>query len=180
MSISEKFCPICKNRNKVEAIVCGHCGAALEDPFLDPGAKTKTTDMQALTPERIRDWSIDEAAAPAAGIAVYVEGRSNPAYVESKGEFILGRKVGATSGVLLDLAPWGGYHLGLSRQHAVIRRTERGYEVLDLGSVNGTWLNNERLVPQRPYPLLSGSQLRLGRMRLFVVYRTPVETGQKQ
>jgi hypothetical protein len=180
MNVSEKFCPVCKNKNEVEAIVCGYCGAALEDPFLDPGPKTKTTDMQALPPERSKDWFIDEAAVPAGGIALYVEGRSNPAYVESKGEFVLGRKVGTTSGVLLDLSPWGGYHLGLSRQHAVIRRTGRGYEVLDLGSVNGTWLNNERLLPQRAYPLASGSQLRLGRMRVFVLYRTSVETEQKQ
>ena len=79
--------------------------------------------------------------------------------------------MGTTSEALFDLAPLGGYHLGLSRRHAVIWRNQHGYEVLDLGSVNGTWLNDERLIPHKPYPLASGSHLRVGRMRLLVVYR---------
>jgi hypothetical protein len=171
MNVIENVCPVCKNKNELEAIICGHCGAALADPFTDPGAKTKTSDMPALLPEDKRDFSIDEAAVPESGIAVYVEGIFNPAYIDSKGEFVIGRKVGETSEVLFDLAPWGGYHLGLSRRHAVIRRRENGYEVLDLGSVNGSWLNDERLVPHKAYPLANGSHLRLGSMRLFVLYR---------
>src|SRR5688572_21904803 len=133
MNVSENICPVCRNKNEREAIVCGHCGAALEDPFMDPGAKTKTSDMPALDPEGIRDGSIAEAAVPEHGIAVYIEGVSNPVYVDSKREFVIGRKVDTTSEDLLDLSPSGGYHLGLSRRHAVIRRTEHGYEVLDLG-----------------------------------------------
>jgi pSer/pThr/pTyr-binding forkhead associated (FHA) protein len=179
MNVSENVCPVCKNKNELEAIVCGHCGAALEDPFMDPGAKTKTTDMSAVVPERIRDWSIEEAAAPDRGIAIYLAGDLHPAYIESKEEIVIGRKVGTTSDVSLDLSPSGAYHLGISRRHAVIQRTEHGYEVLDLGSVNGTWLNDQRLVPHKSYPLASGSYLRLGRMRLFVLYRPLAETKQK-
>ena len=182
MNVSENFCPVCKNRNELDAIVCRHCGAALEDPFMDPGAKTKTTDMPALVPESIRDWSIDQAAVPDSGIAVYFEGVFDPAYIDSRGEFVIGRRVGTTSQVsevLFDLSQSGGYGLGISRRHAVIRRTEHGYEVLDLGSVNGTWLNDERLVPHKSYPLASGSHLRLGSMRLFVLYRPLAETKQK-
>ena len=182
MTVSENVCPVCKNKNELEAIVCGHCGAALEDPFMDPGAKTKTTDMPAVDPARFKDWSIDKTTVPHGGIAVYVEGEADPVYIDSKGEFVIGRKVGATSDIaeaLLDLSPVGGYHLGLSRRHAVIRRAGHGYEVLDLGSVNGTWLNNERLVPHKAYPLASGSHLRLGSMRLFVHYRPLAEAKQK-
>ena len=171
MNVIENICPTCKTKNELEAIVCGNCGAALEDPFMDPGHRTKTTDMQAVVLDRIRDWSIDEAAVPARGIAVYVEGSFNAAYVDSKGEIVIGRKEGTTSDVALDLSPLGGYHLGLSRRHAVIRRREHGYELLDLGSVNGTWLNDERLLPHKPYPLASGSHMHLGRMRLVVLYR---------
>lgn len=183
MAISEQVCPACQAKNELEAVFCWHCGSALEDPFMDPGAKTKTTDMPAVAPEHMRNWSIDEAAVVNGGIAVFVEGDFKPTYIDDKGEFVIGRKMGNTSPpseVLLDLAPLGGYHMGLSRRHAVIRRTARGYEVLDLGSVNGTWLNDERLIPHRPYPLSSGSHLRLGRMRLFVLYRPFAETKPKQ
>jgi hypothetical protein len=167
----ENVCPVCKKKNELEAMVCGHCGAALQDPFADPGAHTRTTDMLALVPKNMREFSIDEAVVPDSGIAVYLEGLINPAYIDSKGEFVIGRKQGETSEELLDLAPWGGYHLGLSRRHAIIRRAGDEYEILDLGSVNGTWLNDERLVPNKSYPLASGSHLRLGSMRLFVLYR---------
>ena len=183
MKVSEQICPICKNKNEIEAIVCEHCGATLDDPFMDPGARTKTTDMPAVSPESFRQWHVDDTALSNGGIAVYVEGESKPAYIDSRGEFVIGRKMGTTatpSEVLFDLAPLGGYHMGLSRRHVVIRRTEHGYEILDLGSVNGTWLNEERLVPHIPYPLANGSHLRLGRMRLFVLYRVPKETQPKQ
>ena len=171
MNILENVCPVCKNKNDLEAVICGNCGAALDDPFMDPGARTKTTDMQALDQETIRDWTIDKAAVPDHGIAVYVEGAAKPAYIDSRTEFVIGRKAETSSDVSLDLSALGGYHMGLSRRHAVIRQAGNGYEVLDLGSVNGTWLNDERLVPQKAYPLASGSHLRLGRMRLFVLYR---------
>jgi hypothetical protein len=174
MSVSENICPVCKTENEIEATVCEQCGATLNDPFVDSGYKTKTTDMQALTPEMIRDWLIKESVVPEvpdSGIAFYVEGQTKPAHIDSKEEFVLGRKAGLTSDILLDLAPFGGYSLGLSRRHVLIRLKGDGYELLDLGSVNGTWLNEERLVPHKSYPLPSGSYLRLGRMRIFVLYR---------
>ena len=174
MDALENICPVCKESNELEAVVCWNCGSALEDPYMDPGHRTKTTDALAPTPEHIRDWSVDETTVPQSGIVVYVTGVSTPVYVDSKGEFVIGRNVDKTSEVsevMLDLSPLGGYGLGISRRHAVIRHTGHGYEIVDLGSVNGTWLNDERLVPQKAYPLASGSHLRLGSMRLYVVYR---------
>jgi hypothetical protein len=171
MNVAENLCPVCKHKNELEAVVCGNCGATLDDPFMDPGAKTKTADMQALSSETLSIWSVDERAVPADGIAFYVKDTYKPVYIDTRWEFVLGRKVGTTSEGLLDLGPLGGYHLGLSRRHAVIRRANHGYEVSDLGSVNGSWLNDERLVPHRVYPLPSGSSLRLGSMQLFVLYR---------
>ena len=181
MNVTENICPVCKESNELEAVICRHCGAELEDPFMDPGARTKTTNMPAVVPENIGDWSINKAAVPDHGIAVYIEGEFNPAYRDSREELVIGRKAGTTSPVseaLLDLAPLGGYARGISRRHAVIQRTEHGYEILDLGSVNGTWLNNERMAPHKNYPLASGSHLRLGSMRLFVLYHPLTETKQ--
>lgn len=177
MAIPVNICPTCKKSNELEAVVCSSCGAMLEDPFMDPGGSTKTT--KAVLPDGVKDWSIDEAAVPENGIAVYIEGEYKPAHKDSGTEFVIGRKTGKTSNVpeaLFDLSPLGGYGQGVSRRHAVIQQTEHGYEVLDLGSVNGTWLNGERLPPHKSYPLASGSHLRLGSMRLFVLYNAPSKT----
>jgi len=181
MTVSDNLCPICKESNELEAIICEHCGAVLDDPFMDPGARTKKTHVPVVA-EPIRDWSMDEAAVPDKGIAVYIEGEFNPAYIDSRGEFVIGRKVGTTLDFqegLFDLSPLGGYSQGVSRRHAVIRCTECGYEILDLGSVNGTWLNDERLVPHKYYPLASGAHVRLSSMRLFVLYHLVAEIKQE-
>lgn len=182
MNVVENVCPVCKTRNEVNATICAQCGAALEDLSLDGGLKTRTTDMQALTPEMITEWTQKYArtvVVPETGLAFYVDGHSMPAYINPEGDFVVGRKAGTTSEMLLDLAPFGGYSLGLSRRHVVIRRTLNGYEILDLGSVNGTWLDEERLVPHRPYRLLSGAHLRLGRMRVLVLFRSTGENRPK-
>jgi hypothetical protein len=172
MTVLENICPACNGRNELEAIICVHCGATLANSLGEAEHKTKTTDMQALTPEMIREWVLEnavEAVVPDSGISFYVDGHSMPAYIDAEEEFVLGRKVGMAEH-LLDLAPFGGYSLGLSRRHVAIRPTGNGYEILDLGSVNGTWLNEERLVPHQAYALPSGSHLRLGRMRILVLY----------
>ncbi len=174
MNVSQNVCPVCKTTNALEATMCVNCGASLGDSSMDGGVETKTTGVQALTPEMISAWSFKEAVAPDPpenGIAVYIDGESNPAYVDSTGSFVLGRKAGTTEGMLVDLAPFRAYSLGLSRRHVMIRRTGDGYEVMDLGSVNGTWLNEERLAPHKSYSLPSGSHLRLGRMNIVVLYR---------
>jgi hypothetical protein len=180
---AENICPVCKTRNAPEAVLCEHCGARLVDSGSDREHRTKTTDMQALTPEMIEEWVLNntkEAVVPDSGVAFYVDGHSMPAYIDPEGEFVLGRKAGTSSDLLLDLAPFGGYSLGVSRQHILVRRTVDAYEVLDLGSVNGTWLNEERLVPHQPYRLPSGSHLRLGRMRILVLYLPFTEANWKR
>lgn len=180
MDISGKFCPVCKNKNDIDAVVCIHCGASLENLLSDGAAITRHTDMESRAEEESGGLPVVESMIPSSGIAVYIESVAKPIFIYTDNEFVLGRKVANTTGALLDLSPLGGYHLGVSRRHAVIRRADHGYQILDLGSSNGTWLNDERLAPHRPYPLASGSQLRLARMRLFVLFRAPVEARQRR
>jgi hypothetical protein len=173
MNVTEKVCPVCMTSNTPEALLCRKCGARLDDPSAPP---TGTTEVGSLPAELLKDWAIKDAKPPESGIDFYIEGRYYPVHIDPKGEFVLGRKTGKTSEILLDLAPFRGYALGVSRRHTVIRRMGNGYEVMDLGSVNGSWLNEERLTPHAHHPLPSGSHLRLGRMRLFVLYKPFEET----
>ncbi len=55
----------------------------------------------------------------------------------------------------------------VSRRHARIRRQGDTYLIEDLGSVNGTWINDAvRLAPNQPRALESGDRLRLGETTL--------------
>ncbi|MEV4493062.1 FHA domain-containing protein [Micromonospora coxensis] len=52
----------------------------------------------------------------------------------------------------------------LSRRHAEVRLTDAGAVLTDLGSTNGTWLNDRRITGAEP--LADGDVIRLGRTEL--------------
>jgi hypothetical protein len=54
-----------------------------------------------------------------------------------------------------------------SRHHAEIRRSERGLEVRDVGSANGTLIGTERLTAEVWHPLGAGQTVHLADTRLF-------------
>ena len=72
----------------------------------------------------------------------------------------------------LDLAPFHGYHLGVSRHHSMIRVQENQLVVRDLGTANGTYINGYQLLPSQEYPLKHGDELALGALRLQVAFVT--------
>jgi hypothetical protein len=52
--------------------------------------------------------------------------------------------------------------LKVSSHHAQIRPEGQGYEIIDLGSSNGTFVNEQQLVPNLPRFLNPGDQIRIG------------------
>ena len=72
----------------------------------------------------------------------------------------------------IDLTPYGAYDKGISRMHAIIRRTDAGLIIEDLASSNGSWLNSQRLRPYIPGPLRSGDHLRLGQIEIEIHFST--------
>jgi hypothetical protein len=50
----------------------------------------------------------------------------------------------------------------ISRFHAEIRLADKGPEIVDLGSRNGTFVNDRRLPPNEPWTLQAGDRLRFG------------------
>lgn len=61
----------------------------------------------------------------------------------------------------------------ISRQHCAITRTETGYTVKDLGSRNGTHVNDQRITAE--VPLVAGNELRVGplKFRIDVIAEKP-------
>src|SRR5579885_2480732 len=50
----------------------------------------------------------------------------------------------------------------VSSHHAEIRSQGQNYEIVDLASSNGTFVNEQRLAPYTPRPLSNGDQIRFG------------------
>ncbi len=147
------------------------CGASLERHHLCSPALTLDSAILEQFSAKITDSPIDDSLVPDDGIAIYAAGSLKPVYLRFDKELVFGRKgEEPPEDDLLDLSDLGGYQAGISRRHAMIRRVENGCEIIDLASTNGSWLNDERLVPNKPVPLASGAQLRFGRLRIFVLH----------
>jgi hypothetical protein len=61
-----------------------------------------------------------------------------------------------------DLAPYGGIEQGVSRQHAMLRPSERFLYLIDLGSTNGTCINKLQINYRIAVPLEDGDIVSLG------------------
>lgn len=51
---------------------------------------------------------------------------------------------------------------GVSRHHSRLQATALGWELVDLGGINGTFLNDRRLRADDPTPVTPGSRMRIG------------------
>jgi len=65
----------------------------------------------------------------------------------------------------VDLGVHRGFELGVSRKHALIIREEDHYELEDLGSTNGTFVNREKVEAGRRITLNAGDTVYLGHMK---------------
>jgi CheY-like chemotaxis protein len=70
----------------------------------------------------------------------------------------------------IDLGPYHAYTQGVSRRHAVILVRDGRITIKDLGSTNGTRLNDYDLLPEQEYRLRHGDELILGQLKLQVLF----------
>jgi pSer/pThr/pTyr-binding forkhead associated (FHA) protein len=89
-----------------------------------------------------------------------------------RSEFTLGR-ISEGQSILpdIDLTPYEAYSQGVSRLHATIRINPEKVMITDLGSSNGTRLNEEKLQPHRETQLEHGDMIVMGRFKIQVLIR---------
>lgn len=68
----------------------------------------------------------------------------------------------------VDLAPYQGYQLGVSRRHAIILINNNALHVRSLNTTNGTAINGRQLMPGLEYPLHDGDELTIGALPLNI------------
>lgn len=163
------FCPVCKFKNPPDAQVCIYCKLPLPDQHSRTTTETGVRESKSL--RKVEDL-IEKARVPAQGISIFLLDNSSPIAILNDDQFVLGRAMEDFGERIIDLIPYGGFDLGVSRKHCLIQKSGAGYEVIDLDSTNGTWIQEQRLVPHKLYPLPSGSLLRLGRMKMVAIYQT--------
>lgn len=133
-----------------------------------------------LNPVRVTTGSLDEALPwviefRVVGTAATIQAQVHEAMVIGRGD--------PHSGIYpaVDLGPHSAYHLGVSRQHAVVLAKDNRIKIKDLGSVNGTRLNGFQLVAGQEYRLRHGDELEIGQVRLQVRFAVvPTSEGGDQ
>jgi pSer/pThr/pTyr-binding forkhead associated (FHA) protein len=101
-----------------------------------------------------------------------IHGQQTQISLGPQSEIVIGRNDEASHTYPdLDLTPQGGVEQGVSRQHAVIRRTETNLTLTDLGSANGTYINGQNLIPHQPRILKDGDELRFGKLVSHIFFK---------
>jgi pSer/pThr/pTyr-binding forkhead associated (FHA) protein len=156
------FCTECGHQNPDNARFCAHCGHRLvtaERPVDSTSTLSFGGPDRAEAEVESRLSAAEEAAVEAlpSGSALLVVLRGSSAgsrFLLDTDEVSAGRH--PDSEIFLD-------DVTVSRRHAVFRRTSDGYLVADVGSLNGTYVNRDRI---DDVLLSSGDEVQIGKYRL--------------
>jgi pSer/pThr/pTyr-binding forkhead associated (FHA) protein len=150
------FCNQCGHRNPEGSNFCSSCGAVLEHPADEPATVTLSA-VESAGEIMDETFTLDASDLPDdAGLLVVKRGPNfGSRYLLEAAVTSVGRH--PASDIFLD-------DVTVSRRHAEITRTEGGaFEVKDVGSLNGTYLNRERIESSA---LHHGDELQVGKFRL--------------
>lgn len=154
-------CPECGTANPGDARYCYSCGTLL----------TRTGTQQLY----VDDDSTDTTFGNLSSLVFTVRGfEDHPIHVnmEDFQEIIIGRT--ASDSVIvpdIDLTNYSAGKLGVSRVHATLKRRDGVVTISDMGSVNHTYLNGERVFPQEIRVMRDGDEIRLGRLVMRVSFQ---------
>ena len=152
--MAEATCAHCGHPNPLTGKFCSSCGAALT-----LAGQEHDTTVSVLVP---LGGSAEELAAelahitPGLGLLVVTRGpNSGSRFALDEPLITAGRHPDST--IFLD-------DITVSRRHAEVRQVENGYEVADSGSLNGTYLNRQRV---ESAPLTHGDEIQIGTFKLI-------------
>ncbi|MBN1967523.1 MAG: FHA domain-containing protein [Anaerolineae bacterium] len=165
------YCPACGRANRAADSYCYSCGTLL--------VKTGT-DTQALEPQTDELTQVGRSHfTRSSTLLLRVRGVASP----------LGLRMGDTPNLVLgrftqdareqpdvDLTPYGASDLGVSRRHVRLSFEQDTVTLIDLGSVNHTFVNGQRLHPHEVRVLADGDEVRMGRMVMNVTFQHQVRS----
>jgi hypothetical protein len=170
-------CPSCGHQELYGSLFCSECGAQLD--VAEVASSTSTIDRDSLEqanhrlrppPPVSEDINDKEASKPS--LSMQILGTGQIFLLESGEEFTLGR-ISGEQPILpdVDLTPYHGYEEGVSRLHATIKISVDRVSITDLGSANGTRVNDQSIIAHDPHPLKNGDIISLGKLKAQIIIR---------
>ena len=153
--MSHVYCPECGSNNPESARFCAKCGAALVLP--EEGEQTETFAIGDSG-----DWldTLDDLGLH--GVVLVVRsggGRAGETFALVESPTVIGRS--PECGIFLD-------DVTVSRRHAIFAQEGDHWKLEDQGSLNGTYLNRERV---ENAVLSDGDEIQIGKYRLTYLHR---------
>jgi pSer/pThr/pTyr-binding forkhead associated (FHA) protein len=144
-------CTQCGHSNAEDARFCSNCGAALRPAPATTGSETSTITISGGG----ADQAAVDALPPGSALLVVRRGpNSGSRFLLDSETTTAGRH--PSSDIFLD-------DVTVSRRHAEFVRAGDGFAVRDVGSLNGTYVNRERIDET---PLAGGDEVQVGKYRL--------------
>ena len=151
------YCNRCGHGNTLGSNFCSSCGSPLENRGHQDTTISFQPDPALEGPE---DVGVDLQEVPeGTGALIVRRGRNAGSRYLLDGEVITAGRH-PESDIFLD-------DVTVSRRHAEITRSGTDYTVRDAGSLNGTYLNRERVEES---PLRDGDELQIGSFKLVFVH----------
>jgi len=161
------FCTRCGQENPEDARFCARCGAPLTrpgEPLERPVETTSTISISGIEsldpdetpedPQIVTDIAVEGLPSDSALMVVKRGPNAGSRFLLDKDLTTAGRH--PESDIFLD-------DVTVSRRHAEFHREGTRFTVRDVGSLNGTYLNRERIEAS---PLTSGDEVQIGKFRL--------------
>ncbi|MGI8427534.1 MAG: FHA domain-containing protein [Actinomycetota bacterium] len=150
------YCHNCGHRNPAGSNFCSACGTTLQP---EDAADTTINFLPEPSGEGAAEVSLPipiEDLEEGKAIVVIKKGPdAGTKFGLDKDWIVCGRD--SSSDIFLD-------DVTVSRKHAEIKRSEAGFQISDLGSLNGTFLNRARVDSA---PLGNGDEIQIGKFRLI-------------
>jgi hypothetical protein len=159
-----KECMVCHHFNSNNATVCQECSMPLYsgDETLHSRAGLRNL---AYTENFTNTLELNEKR-----VVLYTPTDRQYVEIVEQSEVVFGRENSDQATVMIDLTPYSGHVLGVSRQHANITYHDGTYWVMDLESRYGSYLNDRPLSAHSAYELRNGDLLRLGDFQMKVQF----------
>jgi hypothetical protein len=167
------LCPNCLHKEIVGALFCSECGAQLI--YMD-GIPTSSIPPSTLQeppmelPPKPESKSYPTSY-PEIHISLNLINSGEILNLGDRNEITLGR-ISEGQPIIpdIDLSPYKAYEAGVSRMHASIKIKDQVW-VTDLGSVNGTYINDKKIAPHIAHPLKHGDIITLGKFKIQIQFQ---------
>jgi hypothetical protein len=169
-------CPFCGHHNRPGSLICEQCLHNLYNSALNGIPSTKQLGNLENIPKvtNIGHSWFD----PNDRLVIQIRDSREPIILKNIDRVIMGRA--GRNGRRepdIDLTPYDAMSKGVSHMHISIGYQGNALAVMDMGSLNGTYLNGERLIANREYVLHDGDELLLGELVIHTYFQQAVVTS---